>query len=34
MKNIRLSRGQAGVVRVPHFFSYGPTELHVAFDRI
>ena len=34
MKNIRLARGKESVVREPHFFSYGPQELHIAFDRI
>jgi cytochrome P450 len=34
MKNIRLARGYEGVVRKPHFFSYGPRALYIAFDRL
>src|SRR3546814_9998284 len=34
MRNIRLANGEASVVRDPHFFAYGPRELHLAFDRI
>ena len=34
MKNLRLARGPSSVVRDPHFFAYGPRELHIAFDRI
>jgi hypothetical protein len=34
MGNIRLSRGHAGVVREPHFFSYGPKALYISFDAI
>lgn len=34
MRNIRLVDGERSVVRDPHFFAYGPRELHLAFDRI
>jgi cytochrome P450 len=34
MRNIRLARGEASVVRDPHFFAYGPRELYLTFDRI
>jgi cytochrome P450 len=34
MGNIRLSRGYVGVVREPHFFSYGPKALYISFDAI
>lgn len=33
LRNIRFSRGAASVVRDPHFFAYGPRELHIRFDR-
>lgn len=33
MCNIRLADGPGSVVRDPHFFAYGPRELHLAFDR-
>ena len=31
-RNWRLEPGAESVKRVPHFFSYGPMELHVRFD--
>jgi cytochrome P450 len=33
VKNIRLSRGAAGAVRIPHFFAYGLDELYISFDK-
>lgn len=32
MRNIRLSRGGAGVRRAPHYLFYGLAELHLAMD--
>jgi cytochrome P450 len=32
--NFRLAGGDDAVKRVPHFFSYGPMELHVQYDRL
>jgi cytochrome P450 len=32
--NFRLLEGADALKRVPHFFSYGPMELHVRYDRI
>lgn len=34
MRNFRYARGAESLVRDPHFFAYGPRELHIAFDRI
>jgi cytochrome P450 len=34
LRNFRLGEGEGAVKRVPHFFSYGPTELHVRYDRV
>ncbi|MGE0384478.1 MAG: cytochrome P450 [Gammaproteobacteria bacterium] len=33
LRSFRLARGEAGVLREAHFFSYGPKALYVAFDR-
>lgn len=34
MRHFRLAGGAESVRRVPHFFSYGPMELHVRYERI
>lgn len=34
MQHIRLSRGPAGALREPHFFSYGFTELWITADAV
>lgn len=33
MKHFRFSRGEASVVRDPHFFAWGPRALYLSFDR-
>lgn len=34
LKNFRFARGEHSYIREPHFFAWGPTELHISFDRI